>query len=182
MVKALPVCCLAPGVAVIPVIQEHVNASACTFHSISWVVIYEHCCSYFPAGSQTPICPWSAEHTSLLFHHLFRLHAFCAFCGSLGTFSREIFPTTNAQSLSNMPRRGRSPSFSFLAFPAFGSPPPHGSLEIVPNACCCIRPYSKYAGCAAIVRECKCKGCTYRSLTWPWIRPPEPSDCQSAPP
>ncbi len=69
-----------------------------------------------------------------------------------------------------------------LHFPLSAVRRPHGSLEIVPNAYGCIRPYSKYAGCAAIVRECKCKGCTYRSLTWPWIRPPEPSDCQSAPP
>lgn len=57
----LPFGCLAPRVAVIPVVQKHINSSAGTLHSIARVVIYEHCRSYIPACTDTLSCACKAS-------------------------------------------------------------------------------------------------------------------------
>ena len=55
--QASPIRCLAPGVAVIPVVQQHIDPSAGALHSVAWVVIYEHRRAYIPAYSKSPSSP-----------------------------------------------------------------------------------------------------------------------------
>ena len=46
--RVSPFSCLAPWVAVIPVIQEHINPGCCTLHGVARVVVYEHGSPYIP--------------------------------------------------------------------------------------------------------------------------------------